>query len=454
MKKILRKICLTLFMASLYITPASAALIIDGTQITGVVNKYVTKIMEITEKVTQQIDQVKLMASQGYNWDSLKELAKDYYNKNGLPININFKQEKDLVAGTKAKKLEAEEAKAKEYTESSIKLYETKQENAKKDQNTAQKQLEATTNAKNKKEKECNSLQTKYNQMESDNSGSGEEVFIKLAECNSELERLKNEAAEWEAQEKSLKEIIKNIDEQLEKFKENKDPIQQANAKRIEALENDQAEEDSTIKIDDNGSKEWDSEDALDSYQINDTEYQAFMLNYFYDSKNLNSGSIKGLDAEKDKSLAYENYINRIMRNRRYLFVNTAVHLLQVATTIRRELPAKIETADTMFEQVINPEGELEAIIGFSNTRIENAKALLLYAKLLSAKIQYLAARDLINAELKKEIFDENGTPKKYQEFNLEKYILTDEYVGKMQEDAKRTISTEELENVKPEMWK
>ncbi len=437
MKKILGKILLIFFIASICAKPAFAGLKVDGSQLTGVITKYTTKIMEATEKVTQQINQIKLMDAQGYNWDSLKSLALDYYKKNGGTVNLT--QMNDLVKGTKAKKLNEEKEKANAYKKSSIDLYERKKENADMNLEQTKRQLVETERKIETQEKECESLQVNYDQLEAEEAGAGDEIVVKLAECKSELDDLKSNAEELKAQKENIQETIENINETLDKFEKEEDEIQKANAQRIELLNND-SEEKNPVTEDNNKEKEWDSDNALESYQLNDAEYTTFMNNYFYDPHNLNSSQ----DNQDNKGLAYENYINRIMRNRRYLFINTAVHLLQVTTTTRRELPTSEETADTMFEQTAKSEGELEALIAYSNARLENAKALLLYAKLLSSKIQYLAARDLLNAELKKEIYDEDGNQKSYEGFNLEKYILTEEYVENMHKEAMKTSISEE----------
>ena len=163
------------------------------------------------------------------------------------------------------------------------------------------------------------------------------------------------------------------------------------------------------------------------------------MKNYFYNPEDLDSGS---------DTLTYENNINRITRNRKYLFVNTAAHLLQVTATTRRELPVKIKIVDEMFKQMINGDsGKLEVIGAYSNVRIENAKALFLYAKLLSAKLQYLAARDLIKSELRKE-----GSIGSFDSFDLSKYVLTDEDVENMQERANNGAKNIDEDEMKPKI--
>ena len=82
-----------------------------------------------------------------------------------------------------------------------------------------------------------------------------------------------------------------------------------------------------------------------------------------------------------------------------------------------------VTEAIAILENTPKAANELEAISSYSATRIENMRALLMYAKLQSARLQYMAARALLDAEMEK---TPNGN---YLEFNLDKYILTKEYV-------------------------
>jgi hypothetical protein len=109
--------------------------------------------------------------------------------------------------------------------------------------------------------------------------------------------------------------------------------------------------------------------------------------------------------------------------------VNTAIHLLQVVTSTRREIPLQAHNLEAYANQTSYGKDELEAMSAYAATRIENAKALLLYAKVLSAKLQYIAARDLLNETLAKEIDDPTGNTKLYEPFDLGKYMLTPEFI-------------------------
>ena len=75
-----------------------------------------------------------------------------------------------------------------------------------------------------------------------------------------------------------------------------------------------------------------------------------------------------------------------------------------------------------------------------------------MYAKLQSARLQYMAARALLDAEMEK---TPNGN---YLEFNLDKYILTKEYVDDLIKKAgtanEAVTATESIEvNAEEYQW-
>lgn len=434
MKKILCKIVLGIFLTGAIVTSAEASgLIIDAGQISGVLSRYLKKITETTQKVQQLIQQVKTMDVQGYSLKALQGIAGRYYklqNIEGIKFN-------EVVEGTKTKKLNEKKEEAENYKKGSIDLYEAKKAIAEKNLQELKEELEKIEGKIISTTRRCNDLQRQHDSLEADEPGSGSFVIVDLEECKSELETLKNNKKDMEAQKADTENLIRTEKEKIDKFTNNEDEIEKANKKRIEKLKADKDEKDTRVTTGENGTeeKQWDDEDVLDNYK-SDEEYQNFMKNYFYNPEDLT-----GAD-----SFSYENNINRITRNRKYLFVNTAAHLLQVTATTRRELPEKIKTVDAMFEQIINGDsGKLEVIGAYGNVRIENAKALFLYAKLLSAKLQYLAARDLIKSELRKE-----GTIGSFNSFDLGKYVLTDEDIKNMQDRANN--GAKNVDELKPQI--
>lgn len=437
MKKIICKIVLGIFLTGAIVTSAEASgLIIDAGQISGVLSRYLKKVTETTQKVQQLIQQVKTMDIQGYSLEALKKLAGNYYMSQEI-AGIKFNE---VVKGTKEKKLGEKTEEAEDYKKGSIDLYEAKKDIAEKNLKELIEELGKIKGEITITTRRCNDLQRQHDSLEAKEPGSGSRVIVELEECKSKLATLEDNKKDMEAQKADTENLIRTEKEKIDKFKNDEDEIEIANKKRIEKLKADVEENKTRVKTGEDATEknenEWD-DDVLDNYKLSDEEYQKFMKNYFYYPEDLNSGS---------DSLSYENNINRISRNRKYLFVNTAAHLLQVTATTRRELPEKIKTVDAMFEQIINGDsGKLEVIGAYSNVRIENAKALFLYAKLLSAKLQYLAARDLIKSELRKE-----GTIGSFDSFDLGKYVLTNEDIKNMKDRA--NLGAKNVDELKPQI--
>jgi hypothetical protein len=172
----------------------------------------------------------------------------------------------------------------------------------------------------------------------------------------------------------------------------------------------------------------WDDYDEL-PFPSADT-YKEFLNTYFYNTE--------VEDSEKEnKFKSYQADIEIITRTRRYLVVNTAAHLLQVAATTRREIPTRSQNIKDSYQQTSQSENELTAITAYTNTKIEAARALLLYAKLLSAKLQYQSAHKLVDIDLQKAWKDEDTTYKQYENLDLNNFIMTKEFVQSLLPKAK-----------------
>ena len=438
MKKTLIYILIAILLAS-GVTKSAHALIIDTPQAQSVVSRYVNMLKEMALKRVQQTIQTKLMSIQGFDTRFAQSIAKKYYKKGS---SLLTSKTNNLVEGTKKKKIAENQQNADNYREAAATLYSEKLKYIMSDKAEIEGDLTSEKAQKAQKEAECARLEQEY-QTSAAEGFAKSELLTAAAECRSLVTELENTIKEREQQLTVYDEVIKENEQKLEEASAG-DAIDQANQNRIDLLSQDEEEKNTKTTPEDGNilkDAEWDTDKALDVYQIDEEEYQAFMKNYFYDPSVLASSS-KSSSADIQSSRAqYENSINRINRNRRYLFINTAVHLMQVATTIRRELPLRSQAADDIF-QGLSSDSELDALVSYSNTRIENAKALLLYAKLLSAKIQYLAARELLNTDIKKELVDENGKEKSYSAFDLNKYILTEEYIKKMIKEANETFNT------------
>ena len=173
----------------------------------------------------------------------------------------------------------------------------------------------------------------------------------------------------------------------------------------------------------------------MEKYNISEEDYQKFIRAYFYEQDdnaftNLQDGKALRLERQKHEALG-----DKIERQRKYLVINTMAHLLQVSATIRRELPIRESKIRYWFEQTKNKEDEITAVSTYANTRIESARALVLYARLQAAKLQYLAAKEIKSTSPKKQGKIEDNQLGK---FDLEKYILTQEYVEKLVKDSNK----------------
>ena len=201
---------------------------------------------------------------------------------------------------------------------------------------------------------------------------------------------------------------LKKKKEQLEKLKES------ANTFDLTSLE---------LKKDD----EWDTEGLFDrpEYSLDDEAYAKFLNLYFYDPDDISKGD------KENARLEYQAKRDQIGRNRRYLLVNTAAHLLQVTATVRREIPIRQQAIFKYYKEAINKDDDLNRAKSYGMTRIEEAKTSLLFAKVLSAKLQYLAARELAEIDVEKDWKDGDKIKSNYSKFDLGRYILTKEYVDR-----------------------
>jgi hypothetical protein len=237
-----------------------------------------------------------------------------------------------------------------------------------------------------------------------------------------EVNELKLKQKDLEGNLNELEKSQKLLNDEASKIGTSEDPEYKAYEDKIKALE---SSKDIEVNIGANNvnGKEWDSEGLMQEFTISEENYKNFVKKYFYSEFNI-SGNV-------DK-LAYQTEMDKVLRSRKELVVNRAVHLLQVTATIRRELPERTNLIKEMYDGVRSSDNEFQAIGYYSGTKIENMRALLLYAKLQSAKLQYMAAKDLLIIEPRRR---GNVEDEEY-EFNLSKYKLTDAYVNAIEDEA------------------
>ena len=412
MKKILSVIILSTFLVTGSPKPAQA-IIIDPAQIAAKIAEIVQDIADAVQTAIQEVNKVKQMAAQGFNYQALIDKAAEYATKYAVDYvttKLLSKRFKEVEGDTNKQNKKVLEKDKENYQEATNTLYDEQikildQEISK----TGAAENEALQKTKDAKSHEAEA-KTAY-EAET-NPEAKNQKLMEYLKWSAEAEKWNNDF--WELNKKS-QELLKQKEYLLqEKEKVPTDDQSKALDERIKAMEKDENE----LIVVDPKNAEWD-EVNIDDFDIN-KHYEKFVKQYFFDPEELG-------DAGKEGVIQHQSRIDRIMRQRRYLFVNSAAHLMQVTATMRRSLPVHYKKNKDMFTTIGQDEGELAAMNVYSSTRIEGARALLMYAKLLCAKLQYETARDLVKSEVQKNMQDGVST-----EFDLEKYILDSKDVKAM----------------------
>lgn len=435
MKKIVSVIILSVFLVAGSPSPAHA-LKIDIGQIAAKIAEVVQDIADAMQMVVQEVNKVKQMEVQGFNYQALinkatafaTQYASDYFTN-----KIIKKRFKQIEGDTNKQNKEVLEQDKKNYQEATEALYDKQIEIL--DQEISQTK-EADSEAVGKmNEAKANEASAKAAYEAETSPEAKNQKLMEYMKWSSEAEKWSNDHKELS---KKSAELLKQRETLVqEKAKvTSEDGQYKALDERINAMEED---ENKLITVDPD-EVEWD-EVNIENYDIN-KYYDEFMKQYFFDPKDLGDGGKEGVTSHQSR-------IDRIMRQRRYLVVNSAVHLMQVAASMRRLLPVEYKKNKDMFTAIGQDEGELAAMNVYSATRVENARALLMYTKLLCAKLQYETARDLMKSEMQREMVNN-------AEFDLEKYILDSEDVksmverfayGKDSEEEKSELNSEYFNN-------
>lgn len=427
--------CLAVFLIGGNIKPAHA-LIVDVTQIATKVSDWVQKIKDSVSKVTQQVKQIELTARQGFNLDAVRKMAEDYFTKY---LNSQFsyldKRLFTLVDATKGKQKAALESRKEALKEALKRAAYEKGEIMKENAKRARQDGDLLMFTEYDLQEECNALKSDYESIEDPDEKS--KIYDKLTECQSNLEKVTREKKELYRWDSELS------DREYYAMTEEKNKVEHAEdieelERQIKELEAQQDNKD-LIQRETPESEEWDTEGNAQNYSPTTAEYEKFINDYFYDPASLADVEPQVRDAPSNENdtdgysrqaVVYQSNVARVMRNRKYLFTNTAVHLMQVATSVRREIPLRAKAIKDIKETASN--GELEAMVNYSAARIESARSLLLYSKLLAAKLQYLAGRDILQSKPQKEMVGKN-----FGSSNLGKYILDTDYLKKIVDEYK-----------------
>ena len=408
MKKFLSIIILsTLLMTG---APKTAnAIVLDPAQIAGKISDYVQKISDAIQSGIEEINKIKQMAIQGFNFDALLNKLADY----GLSFvmsNIQTQRFNEIEQTTYAQNKRVLELDRDAYKEAATALYDKQIKIVDENYNaTYNELLEERSNLVAERQAASNA-KAAY-ESETDETA-------KLKKLD-EYQKHAAKVTELEANVSELEEKLVTLDKQKAKLTKERDDVpEDAQYKLLDARANAIEEEEKGFVGIEVGELEWDKVE-MENFAVGEEVYKNFVQQYFYDPTSLDDADGEEGSASK---IAHQSRLDKIMRQRRYLIVNSASHLMQVAATSRRELPIHYKKNKEILG-TLEDGNELAAGNAYAATRVENAKALLLYAKLLCAKLQYETARDLLKADVER-VDDGN-----YTTFDLEKYILTEEDV-------------------------
>ena len=420
-----RLLIATALIFSLAFRPAPAeALIIDAPTLAAKISEWAGKLADASTQITTHVSQAKQMTSQGFNKEELFGLAKEYATENGKKL-VQEKMKK-VVEGTKKKNKDKLQAEEDAYVEGRNLYYDEKigiVEESIKETRSLQTSKESE---RDQKRAEVQQKKAKYESVKHI-PGEAEKAQDEYMTAQMEYDALVAACTELDTLAITLESQRDTLENEKAKVGTSEDPQYVSYQTRLKELDADKEDETFVSKVADEEDIEWSMKsnpDIVNQFTPTEEDYKKFIERYFYDPEELDSAS------GDEGRIMHQTKIDAVARERKYLLTNTAAHLLQVTATLRREIPVRTEVIDEMFKNTPKATGELEAISSYSATRIENMKALLMYAKLQSARLQYMAARELLNLNGVK---TPNGT---YKDFDLEKYILTKEYVDKIVKEA------------------
>ena len=392
MKKIILIIFMSLFIVSATPYKARAALGIDFTAIASEITKYVDKIQEATNFVQNASQKIKEIDISGFDFMSLLE---NYVDFNKLLSSVSANED-GVAKGTKQKSLELINALQAGNVEAINKMYE---EQIKQTQENIRKLNEAEIQNDSEISRKKTEVNRLYNILRNKETTGAPLFEVQMArndynKAKSELEELEAKAEGIKAYKKTEEDNKTSIEEAKSKVGTEEDALYQSYEKQKKLTEN--TEEKAKMITPDDSSDDgiWGGEnDATNNFNLGEEDYKEFIETYFYDPEEITRtiGSSSGYEA----SASIQSVQERVTRERKFLLINTAIHLLQVSATIKREIPERASTVKEYFDDVVSTEDELQAKTSYARTRIENARALLLYARLQTAKLQYFSAKEI-----------------------------------------------------------
>ena len=406
-----------------------ASITLDFSQTAAKVNDMVEIINEIAQKIQKATDLITKMKSIGFGKEDLLKY---------LPKMPKFKlssNEEGIIKGTKeitGKKVNAQQALHQqaltELAEAKIKISEENIKELKKEEQNKK-------NEQKRKKSEVEQAKAKYDRLVSSNKSAIEivraetEYQKKLSEYE-ELSLLLDEISARKTKEESNKE---ELEKEKSKIGTEEDDTYQEFEKQKKLLEETEEKAQMISEDKDNGDKTWGGKnDITGEFGLTEENYKTFVKTYFYDQEEINK-RITGEKNGYNQAAVSTTVTDRVKRERKFLYLNTVIHLLQVSATIKRELPERTEKAKTYYEEAAQSEGEVQAITTYTKTRLENARALVLYAKLQAAKLQFLAAQEINKTDLEKV-----GKKDYYGPVELKNYKVDSQLIDSTIEDMKK----------------
>lgn len=423
MRKIYYSTFLATFMLFNSIKPLCAKLTFDGGNIAQEIASIATQITETANSVQNEISVINEIKAKGEKFNPKAILAL----KNTLLGKISIGKLSGLISNsvgdTKEKQFELASAKLELEEKTSEEYYNKKIENISDDLEKVNARIIELSGIIPIKEKEVENKRQVY---EATPSYARKKLYDEYSKANSELNALYTEKSELESMAVRLRDQYIEAQKAKSKIKTEDNKTYQKLKKQHEELKALALAENvfgfTTIEIDKD--ERWDNMNQNDEkYSLSDEKYERFLNLYFYDPDDIGTGEYA--------RLKFQTQMDQITRNRKYLTVNTAAHLLQVTATARREIATRQASIFEYWKKTIDSDNGIDRSRNYGITRIEEARATLLLAKILSAKLQYLAARELSEIEVKKDWKDGDKIKRDYSKFDLGRYILTKEYVKK-----------------------
>lgn len=419
--------------------PAYSNIIIDGAEMAQTITGNVQTIYDTAVQGIEKVNMIKQMATQGLNIASLKNMLLSELSK-GLGSMLMGGQGDNgkgllspQVGSTKGKNQELIKLERDLYLEASKKEYDTKigitEKNIseyKKSENEKHRQSsEASIKAQN--------AQRKYDQLVENGTASDEEIrkaWVDYMNVSQEADRLAQEEASLAELRKAQEDALKLLREKRKKVGTSDDAKWEDVKNRYDEIEQQAEDANIVLQADMKDQKDWGNIKDLSGFIISDEDYKRFVRAYF----DTEEKEYKLLADDKLRQAYQKNAStgDQKERDRKHLIIITIGHLLQVTATVRRELPERENKIKEIFDAT-KELPELEAIVSYSNTRIEVTRALALYARLLAAKLQYQAALEIKELDIEKQ-----GAIADFYNFDLSKYILDEATLKKVQQKGEK----------------